>query len=395
MMRARVFGDSSQLFGERQLREHLIGQGRVVVDDLPFLVIQRPAPDAQVVHFVFRKQRPELPVAHPLSSGDLPNAFDHLILREFASDVHLQQKTSLFVQLLQFPFRLPCFGTGRVFPSVARCEQTVPFQHLEPRCDFTDAVVHLLQLGGLVHDMVRRGDFSDIVQPGRHPQLPHFILGQAGVCVMPVAAVVDGFGNLHGQAGHAPDMAAGVRRFFIDGQRDGLNESFQQGLQFKNQQVIGERHRRLRGQRPGQIPGPFGKRDHTARFLIARVDHLQNADDFILVIEHRNDQHGFRAVARLLVERPGTVKIESGRVVNILDVHRLPGNRHMGGNVCMIGQPVGAGHGHGRPGNFLACSPHRHTHGFILDEGELKLSLVFRHQIQCASVRGGNGAGFR
>jgi len=120
------------------------------------------------------------------------------------------------------------------------------------------------QLGGLVDHVHRGGDLAAIVQEASQPQLLAFVFAQLESGHRPRIDRMHGVGQHHGQLRHELAMAARVRRLFIDADIDQVDQRFQQLFQLAQQQLIGQRHRRLRRQRLDKALVGGGKRLHRA-----------------------------------------------------------------------------------------------------------------------------------
>ncbi len=112
------------------------------------------------------------------------------------------------------------------------------------------------------------------------------------------------------------------------------------------------------------------------------------------MIAHRDNQHRLRTITCFLIERPRTFKIKTGRIVNIGNIDRLSGNRHMRGNMGVIRRTIGGDQFYGRPGHFIACSAHVQPQRFILNNSKLKFFFVVRHHIKRAAIGVRDGARF-
>jgi hypothetical protein len=90
-----------------------------------------------------------------------------------------------------------------------------------------------------------------------------------------------------------------------------------------DQLLVGDRHRRLRGQGFDEALVGAGKAADRAGLAVHRVDQLEHADQFALVVGHRHRQEGLRVVAEGLVEQAHAREVEDVGLVDVLDVHRL------------------------------------------------------------------------
>ncbi|MNT75402.1 hypothetical protein D3C72_2142930 [compost metagenome] len=100
-------------------------------------------------------------------------------------------------------------------------------------------------------------------------------------------------------------MAAGVGRLFVNGQVDEVHERFEEAFELRDEQPVGQRNGRLRCQRLGQALVGLGERGDLAGLPVPRVDELQHADQFVVVVLHRHGQKRLRAVPRARIETAG------------------------------------------------------------------------------------------
>ena len=267
----------------------------------------------------------------PAVLGDALDVLDVVVAHALAADIAGVQELAVVVVLAQaltqalvFLRRLHrlerhSFLQGR--------ELGVPLQHLEARVDEMDAVVDGLELGRLVHDVHRRGDLAAVVQQARDLELVAVLVAHVEVLERAVAGFVDGLGEKHGEHRHALAVAAGVRRLLVDRAIDEVDERLEQLLELVDQHPVGERDRRLRGERFRQALVGRGKRHDRAAARVLRIDQLQHADRFAFVVAHRHREKRLRAVAGLGVEGAGAREIEALGGVGVGDVDRLAGER--------------------------------------------------------------------
>ena len=93
--------------------------------------------------------------------------------------------------------------------------------------------------------------------------------------------------------------------------------------------TVGQCDCRLRSERLEQLLIVRRERDYRAAIPILRVDELQNADDFILMVAHRHGQEGLGTIAGLGVEFFGAGKIVALRRISIGNIHCLTAERRM------------------------------------------------------------------
>ena len=134
---------------------------------------------------------------------------------------------------------------------------------------------------------------------------------------------------------------AGVAR--LDRGDRGLHEALEELADRLVEAAVGERHGRLRGERPGEllVPGvegadhPLGllRRAEDQREIRLAVDELERADGLALRRPHGHDEHGLRAVTVLLVERAVDRERRAGRRrVRVGEVQDLAGERDVAGD---------------------------------------------------------------
>ena len=178
------------------------------------------------------------------------------ILRNGAREVELDRGTSRFSLRGQQRFGLLVRGEQRLL--LQHLDFGVPLQDLEAGVDEVDAVVDGLQLGRLVDHMHRRRHLAAIVQQAGDLELVAVLVAHVEGRERPCARVVYGLGEHHRQLRHALAMPARVRRLLVDRGVHQVDERLEQLLQLDDEHPVGERDRRLRGERLGEPRGSRG-----------------------------------------------------------------------------------------------------------------------------------------
>ncbi len=344
-MAAGVLGNALQMLRPGQRFEHADGGDDVVVDRLAFGGIERPGADGEVFQLVGGKEVlfRAAAIAPAVASGNAPHPLLLLRLHRFAADVDAAQEALVVLDLLQTRLqRLPgLIPPGALAHGAPHGQFGVAAQHLEARVDQGNAVENGLQLGRLVDHMHRRRHLAAIVQQAGDLQLVAFLVVEGEAGQRPIPRCRHGFGQHHGKHRYALAMAAGIGRLFVDGQVDHADEGFEQGFQLIDQQAVGQRHGRLRGERFGQAQVGIGKLAHHAALCVDGVDQLKNADHFVLVVLQRHGEKRLRPVAGHFVEAPRAGKIETLLAIGVGDIDRAGVNRRIGGDERIVRLPVG------------------------------------------------------
>ena len=156
-----------------------------------------------------------------------------------------------------------------------------------------------------------------------------------------VAAIdrVDDARQFDGQIGHAERMSGGGRIALLDGRDRGGDKPFEQPLDRFVEQIVLDRHRRLRGKGAHQLDGLVIERNDLRRHRrsgqfrrraeLPAVDELEHADQLADVRDHRKDQHRtceypFFSSNERLIEYSASV----GERLGVVDDQRLAGQGH-------------------------------------------------------------------
>ena len=106
----------------------------------------------------------------------------------------------------------------------------IAFQDLKTHADFVNAVVERLQLGRLVYNVFRRGDFAAIVQPGGDVHCFPFVFVEAEVFVQAAALFAGGARQHLGEFRNAGAVPSGVGALGVNGAGDQLDHCFKKQL---------------------------------------------------------------------------------------------------------------------------------------------------------------------
>ena len=256
-------------------------------------------------------------------------------------------------------------------------------QHFVARVDQGDAVEDGFQLGGLVDHVHRRGDLAAVVQQAGQPQLLAVVVAHPEIGQRPRLRRVHGVGQHHRQLGHELAMASRVRRLFIDADIDQVDQRFEQLFQLRDQQLIRQRHGRLRGQRLDEALVGGGKGAHLARLAILGIDQLQHADQVALVVAHRHRQDRLRVVAVVAVELAHAGKIEGLVAVDVGDIHAAAHVRRIRGHRRQVGLVRAVEQGHARQAHVGAL---RDAQAVVDADVERQLAALARGPVQGGAI---------
>ncbi|MNV35918.1 hypothetical protein D3C71_1273790 [compost metagenome] len=315
MVAARILRHVLEVPWPGQRLQHLDGGNDVVIDGVALGLVQGAGSDGEVLHLLGRKEA----CLHPLRVAPVPHGGDVtyalLVLgaHGLGAGITAAQKLAVFFQCVDFVLQglqlLP-LGT-RIHHRAqrqlaAQCGQLgIALQDFKPRVHQPNAVVQGLQLGGLVHHVHGRGDLAAVVQQAGHLEFVAVPVTHAKARQRPLVGGIHRLGQHHGEGGHTLAMATGVGRLFVNGQVDQVHERLEQALQLRDEQAVGEGNGSLRGQRLGQALVGLGERGDLAGLPVPRVDELQHADQFVVVVLHRHGQKRLRAVPRARIETAG------------------------------------------------------------------------------------------
>ena len=277
-----IFGHVFQVPRPRQCLQHLDGGDDVVIDGVALGLCEGAGTNGEVFHFL-GCEKGGLHALHiaPLAlHADGTHAQLVGGLHGLHAFVAAPQKITIGLDTLQLALQVRLghrFGPrihhrtqGQL--CAQRCQLGIAFEHFKARVHQVDAVINGLQLGRLVHHMHRRRDLAAVVQQARHLQLVAVALGHVKVCQRPFGRGIGGFGQHHRQGGHTLAMPTGVGRFFVNGDVDELDERLEQAFKLRNEQPIGQRNGRLRGQRFGQALVGLRESHHLPRFRVQCVE---------------------------------------------------------------------------------------------------------------------------
>ena len=339
MVAASVFGHVPQMLGPGQLLEHLDGRHDVLVDGRALGRSQGAGSNRQILQLVGRQERGlyAVNVAPDMLAGDRTHTRQRHLAHGFAADVGGTQEFAVGLQRrnngpgvgrkVSLGLRI---NTGAQRQLLAQGLQfRIALEHFKAGVNQIDPVKQGLQFGGFVDHVHRCGNLAAIMQQAGNLEFVavpviHFEAGQRTL-----NRFSNRLGQHHGQCWHPLAMSAGVRRFFVNGQVDHIDEGFKQFLKLRHQQPVTQGDRCLRGQGLGQTLIGQGKRHHLLAAGCLRIDELQHADHLTLVILHGHRQERLGAIASTLIKatRPG--KIEIRFAVGVGDIDRLHVNRRI------------------------------------------------------------------
>ena len=256
---------------------------------------------------------------------------------------------------------------------------------LETRGDELDAVVDGLQLGCLVDDVHRGRDLAAIVQQTRDLELVAVLLRHMEVRERPRGGAVRGLGQHHGQGRHALAVSARVWALLVDRGVDELDQRLEQDLQLLDQQAVGERDRRLRGERLGEALVFLPERHDPPRGGVGGVEQLQHADDVALVVLHRHREERGRPVAGALVEVARAGEIEPFLGVGVGHVHGLVRERRVRRDHRVVRLAVAVVQRDGVERHGVAGAA-AHRDGQAVGAHDLELQLVAHQPVERAAV---------
>ena len=393
---AGVFGGVAQIVRPGQGVQHLQRQRDVLFDDGALPRVQGAPGNAQVADLILRQQiafpalRPD-----PAPGGDAPDPFLRGRVHAFPSSVAAVHMLAVVLQFGQ-PFPEASFQ-GRNGRRIAAFERggsaSQPFdlgialEHLEAGVHQIDAIQDGLQLGPLVHDVNRRGDFTAVVQQTGDFQLVHF-LGSGTKILQPAPLGSAGrFGDHHRQDGNPLAVGAGIGRLVVDGDVDQPDQGFEQGLQLLDQLLVGQGDGRLGRQRFRQLPVGRRKGSDLPGFRVEGVDELERADDSAFVVLHRHGQKRAGTVAGPPIElvRPGKIEVPVG--VGVVDHHRgivqhRIGDHHVGVGLARRVVQRNRRERDGRPGG----PAHVESQRVVAQHLETELPAVFLQPVQGARI---------
>ncbi len=307
---------------------------------------------------------------------------------EFAADVAFGDEGIVVVQPRQafverlFQFHLVAAGHHgfQVF------DFRVALQYLEPGSDLVNAVVDGFQLGRLVDHVFRRRHLAAVVQQSGDVHFVFFLVGHGEAVEDSFVAFVRRVGQHHRQFGHALAVPPRVGGLGVDRGRDQLDEGIEQILLGLQKLLVVQGHRRLGRQRLDQGLNAVGERNHRLAVVVAGVDELQNADDVVLVVLQGHGQKRHGPVAGAGIEVLGARKIELPGFVGVGDVLGSGRQRHVGGDVLVVGVAVLVVHAQRRKGDDLAGGPaHGDVERIVAHDLELQL-VVLGAQVKRAAV---------
>ena len=146
----------------------------------------------------------------------------------------------------------------------AELDLGVALEHLEARVDELDAVEDRLQLGRLVDHVHRRGDLAAVVQQAGDLELVAVALGHREIArAGPRSQRSTASASIIVSVGTRSQWPPVYGRLVVDRGVDELDERLEQLLELVDQQPVGERDRRLRGERLGQALVGLGERRTT------------------------------------------------------------------------------------------------------------------------------------
>ena len=163
------------------------------------------------------------------------------------------------------------------------------------------------------------------------------LLGHPEILERTLSGIGDRIGQHHGQGRHTLAMTAGIGRLFIDRRIHDVDERFEQLFQLQNEIAVGQGNGGLRSQALGQALVGIGKFGDLAGQRLDPVEQLQHPDDLVLVIAHRNGEEGGRAIPGFLVKISCAGKVETVGRISIRDIHRIAGQRRIGGDHRSVG----------------------------------------------------------
>ena len=191
-------------------------------------------------------------------------------------------------------------------------------------------------------------------------------------------------------------MSAGVGRFIVNGQVDQLDEGLEQDLKLMHQLAVAQRNRRLRGERLSEALVRLGELDDAPRFGMERIDQLQHANDFVLVVFHRHGQKRLGTIAGTLIEMPRPGKIKAFGNVGVSDVDGVAGQRGIGRHHAVVGCVVFLVQGQvGKlAGGWLAArTAKRQVQRIGTNDLEMQMLLVLGKPVERPPVSSRNGFG--
>ena len=251
-----------------------------------------------------------------------------------------------------------------------------------------------IKLLGFDQHLLPHADLAEIMEQAGIADLLDLLPGERHAAIGAVLRAVDDGGESHRHVGDPSRVAEGGRVPLLDRVHRGPYEPLKQPLDLLVQPAVFDRDRRLSGERGHELHGALRvrhdlllhvrrRREHRFGMALA-VDQLEDADDFFLVILHRDDEHRLGAVAVTLVEGAVDAVLHVGRQ-EVRVVHHEGLARHR-----RIAREARAVHGNGEfDEGRLGLGE-----GLRVLEPQALLPLLARlDEVEAARVRGGDTAG--
>ena len=147
-----------------------------------------------------------------------------------------------------------------------------------------NTVVNGFELGGFIHNVLRRCDFAAVMEPGRDKQLLSIVFGQLEPSKWAVTGRMSRFRQHLGNGGYSNTMPPSVRRFSVQRRRDQFDKRLIDLLEFIHEDRIVQQNAREPCQRLKQRRHLIWKRHHLAGAFLKVIEQLQHADNSALMI---------------------------------------------------------------------------------------------------------------
>ena len=385
---AGELGDAAQVARVGQRFQHLDRRVDVVVDHRALAVVERAAQDAQVLDLIRgEERRPRAGDGHRVA-GDGRDAVAIGVGHALAALVDAAQEGDVVIDGGDGGRRLGARG-GEHLGRQARFDGGqlgLALRQFAAQGDQFDAVAERGQLGRFLHHPVGRRQLAAIVQPGGDAQFVAVGVAQGERAEIAHRCSRRGLGQQHRQLGHAPAVAAGVRRFAVDGGGDQAHQAFEEVAHAVDQPAPRQRRRALAGEAFDQTLVGIGEGADGAGSVV-RVDELHHADDDAFVIAQRHGEERHRAVAGALVESARAGKVEAIGVVGVADVGGGAGEHAVRDDGIVVGRAVVAHQRHRREGRR---QPARPAIGQVerarAHHGEAQGAAVVAHAVHRAAI---------
>ena len=333
--------DALEFLRPRNFPEEFVAVLDVRLDLGALRVVQRAARNGKKADLLRRQQRFRLALEAGESGRRNFGQFFGSAVRQARGFVDAQDEFHESSQPREVFFPGPVDGGKNrldTLPSVAQeiIELLSGAFELDPSSGCEEALLDELPLRRIklfrLHQQVlAHSDLAEIVQQGGVLQLLQVPGGKADLGVGPNRRAVHDLGQAHSQRGDALRVAGSGGITQLDGLDRRPDEALELVLDVAIEPVVFERHRRLAGERFGELLAVLRKRNHFLLNPSVRnqprlgallgVEQLENADDLVLLILHGDDQHRLGLVVEFAVKIAVQGKGKVGdATVSVLDV---------------------------------------------------------------------------